>query len=86
MPLYIADPKTAELAEELSKILGTTKTEAVRRALSAEVKRLKNEATGEERIKRILETSRQMAEQLLSPRMTQDEIDDWLYDENGLPH
>lgn len=86
MALYIANPETSELAEKLSKLMGTTKTEAVRRVVSAEVKRLENEATREERLERIREITKEIASQFVRPQMAQEEIDDWLYDENGLPH
>lgn len=41
MPLYIKDDATAALVAELAQATGTTKSEAVRRAVSAELARLK---------------------------------------------
>ena len=40
MPLYIKDDATAALVAELAKAVGTTKSDAVRRAVEAELARL----------------------------------------------
>jgi antitoxin VapB len=39
MPLYVKDPEVAELATHLMTLLGTSKTDAVRRALQNEIAR-----------------------------------------------
>jgi antitoxin VapB len=85
MALYIADSQTSELAEELSKLLGTTKTDAVRRALREELARQKRKANfeaGMQKIQAVIEESSQLLDE---NKMTQKEMDEWLYDENGLP-
>ncbi len=40
MPLYIKDDKTAALVAKLAAVSGSTKSEAVRRAVTAELSRL----------------------------------------------
>ncbi len=85
MPLYIADPQTSEMAEELSKLLGTTKTNAVRKALQDELTRIKRQATMEQRRAELLEVTSESAKILQSNKLPPEEMDAWLYDDNGLP-
>lgn len=42
MPLYVKDPQVDALAAELMTLLGTSKTDAVRRALQNEIARQTN--------------------------------------------
>jgi antitoxin VapB len=86
MALYIADPKTAEMAEELSRLWGTSKTDAVRRALREELAREKRKATVEERLESMQAVIRETSALLKGIRYNRKEADDWLYDETGVPH
>ncbi|GJD33500.1 type II toxin-antitoxin system VapB family antitoxin [Methylobacterium aerolatum] len=43
MPLYVKDPQVDALADELTALKGSTKTEAVREALRNEIARTKAE-------------------------------------------
>lgn len=49
MPLYIKDDVTADLVAQLAKAIGTTKSEAVRQAVTAELARLTPEKPLRER-------------------------------------
>ncbi|WP_342162230.1 type II toxin-antitoxin system VapB family antitoxin [Methylobacterium sp. SD21] len=44
MPLYVKDPQVDALADELTSLRGSTKTEAVRQALLNEIARAKESA------------------------------------------
>ncbi len=43
MPLYVKDPQVDALADELTALRGSTKTEAVRQALRNEIARARGE-------------------------------------------
>ncbi len=86
MPLYIADADTARLADELSQLTGTTKTKAVHDALQAELLRVKRQRDAAERYERIMSVAKQASARLKGPAPTQEEMDNFLYDEKGLPH
>jgi antitoxin VapB len=77
--LYIKNPKAHRLAEQLSKQLGVTLTEAVIRALENEVRK-KRKPINWEKVNAILEKLRAMP--VLDTR-TEDEI--LGYDEFGIP-
>ncbi len=59
MPLYIADPETTRLAEELSHLLGTTKTKAVHDALHAELRRTRRQMEAAQRYERIMSVAKE---------------------------
>jgi len=86
MPLYIADSETTRLADELSRLTGTTKTKAVHDALQAELRRVKRLMEKAERYKRIMSVAKEASVRLKGPAPTQEEMDNFLYDEKGLPH
>ena len=86
MPLYIADPETSRLADELSQLTGATKTKAVHDALEAELRRIKRQAGAAQRYERIISVAKEFSAQLTAPAPTQQEMDEFLYDEKGLPH
>ena len=86
MPLYIADAETARLADELSQLTGTTKTKAVHDALQAELRRVKRQGEAAERYERIMSVAKEFSAQLKGPAPTKEELDNFLYDEKGLPH
>jgi len=54
MPLYIKDDTTADLVRELAEMRGTTKQEAVKLAVTAELERLRRD-TLVERLKALRE-------------------------------
>jgi antitoxin VapB len=86
MPLYIADAETTRLADELSNLTGTTKTKAVHDALQAELRRIKRQMEAPQRYERIMSVAKEFSSQLTGPAPSQEEMDDFLYDEKGLPH
>lgn len=59
MPLYIKDPDVDRLAEQVSRIEGVSKTEAVRRALRRELEAVE---TSSEFVERVLEFTRKLHE------------------------
>lgn len=86
MPLYIADSETSRLADELSQLTGTTKTKAVHDALQAELERIKRQMDAAQRYERIMSVAKEASARLKGPAPTQEEMDNFLYDEKGLPH
>ena len=52
VPLYIKDDQTAELVARLAKRRGLSKQEAVRQAVSAELKRIEEDVTLRDRLKK----------------------------------
>ncbi len=86
MPLYIADSETSQLADELSQLTGTTKTKAVHDALQMELRRIRRQMDAARRYERIMSVAEKFSAQLKGPAPTQEEMDNFLYDEKGLPH
>ena len=86
MSINIKNPEVHALAKELAELTGETMTEAVLIALK---ERLARERTSEERLRERMEVltaiGRDVAERL-GPEWRAMDADDWLYDENGLPH
>jgi antitoxin VapB len=86
MGLSIKDPETEALARKLATHRGISLTSAIRSAL-AESLANDNElrqAEIERKIAAIKEIQAQVAK--LPVLMTDEEVDAWMYDENGLPH
>jgi antitoxin VapB len=86
MGLSIKDPETEALARKLATHRGISLTSAIRSALAeslANDNQLR-EADIQRRGAAIKELQDQFA--ALPDRMTMEEIDAWMYDENGLPH
>ncbi len=86
MGLSIKDPETEALARKLAAHRGVSLTSAIRGALAeslANDNQLR-EAEIERRLAAIKEIQAQFA--ALPARMTMEEVDAWMYDENGLPH
>lgn len=83
MALNIRNPEAEELATELAKQTGETKTEAVIKALRDRLNRVRNER-GKRRLVDILEEIAEHSAKLpvLDPRSPDEIIG---YDENGLP-
>lgn len=55
MPLYIKDDSTAELVARLARLRGTTKQDAVRLAVEAELQRASEAVPLRERLKKLWE-------------------------------
>ncbi len=56
MPLYIKDDATAQLVGQLAKLRGTTKQDAVRLAVTAELERTRDAIPLRERFARLRKT------------------------------
>jgi antitoxin VapB len=83
VPLNIRNPEAEELAAELAKQTGETKTEAVIKALRDRLDRVRRERS-KRRLQDVLEEIAEHAAKLpeLDPRSPDEIIG---YDENGLP-
>jgi antitoxin VapB len=85
MSINIKNPEVHALAKELAELTGESMTEAVLIALK---ERLARERNSEERLRERMEVltaiGRDVAERL-GPEWRAMDVDDWLYDENGLP-
>jgi antitoxin VapB len=82
MALYIRNAEAEKLAEELAKLTGETKTEAVTQALRDRLARLRRERTRRRLADELDEIARCSRLPILDPR-TPDEI--LGYDDHGLP-
>lgn len=78
--MNIKNAEAAAIAAELAAISGTSVTQAVLEALRAR----KRELTKDEKLKRVMEISRASAARM-SPETLALDIDEYLYDEYGLP-
>ena len=79
--LNIKDERTYKLARELAKETGETMTRAVTEAIREkleQVRKRRKKATAEE----IMEMGRKFAKLIREPNL---DVDNFLYDENGLP-
>jgi|KBSSwiStaDraftv2_1062776.scaffolds.fasta_scaffold733361_2 antitoxin VapB len=85
MSINIKNPEVHALAKELAELTGESMTEAVLIALK---ERLARERNSEERLRERMEVltaiGRDVAERL-GPEWRAMDVDDWLYDEDGLP-
>jgi len=85
MSINIKNPEVHALAKELAELTGESITEAVLIALK---ERLARERNSEERLRERMEVltaiGRDVAERL-GPEWRAMDVDDWLYDEDGLP-
>jgi antitoxin VapB len=90
MALNLKDPETEKAVRTLAKRRGLTLTQAVRQAVSSELN--KDELSDEEKVRRIAESRRWLAEfyerhgiKPAEKPMTKQEMDDIIgYDENGM--
>lgn len=83
LALNIRDPGTEKLAEELAKLTGETKTEAVRRALLDRLERLRRARTRGRLVDELDEIARRCARLPVQDRRAADDI--LGHDKNGLP-
>jgi antitoxin VapB len=84
MALNIRNSETEKLAEELAKLTGETKTEAVTQALRDRLARLRRERTRRRLADELDEIAQHCAQLPVLDSRTPDEI--LGYDEYGLPH
>ena len=85
MALNIKNEEVHRLVEELAHLTGETQTQAVKTSVEERIKRLRVDREG--RLVRLRKIARECAA-ALDPEfkaMSLKEIDDMLYDENGLP-
>jgi antitoxin VapB len=88
MGMNIKDPKVHAMAKELAARRGTSVTDAVRQALNAELERLPDplsEASVEARKDAIRDICRRTSALPEWQGLNSKELQDALYDENGLP-
>ena len=88
MGMNIKDPEVHAMAKQLAARQGTTVTNAVRQALSAELERLPDalsEASVEARKEAIRAICRRTSTNPAWQGLSSKELQDALYDENGLP-
>ena len=82
MALNIRNSETEHLANELSRLTGETKTEAVRKALSMRLQLLKQQKETEGLAEALNEIAKHCAKLPVLDKRSEDEI---LYDKNGFP-
>ena len=83
MALNIRNREAESLAEDLAKLTGETKTEAVTRALRARLDRVRREKNSRRLADELDDIAKQCASLVLLDERHEDEI--LGYDENGLP-
>jgi len=83
MALNIRNSEAESLAGELARLTGETKTEAVRKALSARLKYVKQQKKGAYNLAGELDEIARHCAGL--PVLDSRNADEMLYDENGLP-
>ena len=84
MSLNIKNEETCQLAEELAKLIGETKTGAITIALKECLEREKKLANRETLARHLCEIGQSCAA-LMGPGSSSTEHGDLLYDEKGLP-
>jgi antitoxin VapB len=85
MALSIKDPETDALVRKLARARGTSYTGAIRLAVENELAR---EARPKRSFDEVMAEIQQIQDETaaLPDAMTAEEVDAWLFDENGLPH
>lgn len=86
--LNLKDPETNLLVERLANVTGHSKARVVKDAVRARLVEVEaaREVDMAARLARVLELAALMRAKMPKPLPTQKEMDDWMYDENGLPH
>lgn len=82
MALNIRNSETEDLANELARLTGETKTEAVKKALAARLQKLKQQQDTQNLTEELNEVAEHCAKLPILDKRSAEEI---LYDENGLP-
>jgi antitoxin VapB len=85
MSLNIKNERTHALVRELATLSGMSQTEAVEDAVTRRLEQLRgeNENEAHARVERIMRLSAELSSRL-KPESFED-VNEWLYDENGLP-
>jgi antitoxin VapB len=85
MSLNIKNERTHALVRELATLSGMSQTEAVEDAVTRRLEQLRgeNENEAHARVERIMRLSAELSSRL-KPKSFED-VNEWLYDENGLP-
>jgi antitoxin VapB len=85
--LNIKRPETYELAKRLAAHTGESLTDAVTKAIEERLARLEDvrRTNIEERLAKVREITRSYREAIGEPRPTLEELDQEMYDEDGLP-
>ena len=84
MSLNIKNERTCQLADELARLTGETKTGAITVALEERLEREQRQRSMEERLERMRAISKPLAARLRAGGPPIDH-DEFLYDERGLP-
>ncbi len=86
MALSIKDPEAEALIRRLAEIRKTTLTGAIRLAVNNELAR--DDAARQAEVERKRKAIREIQERFAQLPVTDPTVnaDDWMYDENGLPH
>lgn len=87
MQLNIKDPETCEMVARLAQATGQTKAGVVKQAVRNRLDEVEAARAVDmaERIARVRELTAQIRSRMPKPLPTQRELDDWMYDEHGLP-
>jgi antitoxin VapB len=83
MSLNIKDEKTHRMARELARLTGESLTAAVNEAVRERLERVR-ESSRKSMAERLMEIGKDCASHLKEPYKSMD-VDELLYDENGLP-
>jgi antitoxin VapB len=83
MGLNIKSPEAHELAAELARLTGESMTKAVTEAIRERLKREKRKRDEDKLFAELMEIAEQCA---AYPRRDDRSLEDFLYDERGLPH
>jgi antitoxin VapB len=85
MSLNIKNERTHALVRELATLTGMSQTEAVEDAVGRRLAELREAATGGDsgRAERFLAIAKEISTRLRPESF--ENVNDWLYDENGLP-
>ena len=85
MSLNIKNERTHALVRELAALSGLSQTEAVEDAVTRRLKELASptEAESNTRVERVLALAADISNRLSAGSF--EDVNDWLYDENGLP-
>lgn len=87
MQLNLKDAETNVMVARLAALTRTNKTVAVREAVRARLAEVEaaREADIARRLAEVQALTKAFVDSLPKPLPTQAELDDWMYDENGLP-
>ena len=85
MGLIITDEETCQLAQELADLTGATPDDAIETALRLAVEQERVSQSVIQRMMTDAGCSLAEIESAIKRPLTQKEVDDWMYDEYGLP-